>query len=104
MIKTAIRRRIEVLVDRPLMPEVIRLAKEAGVTAYTILRTEGGAGAGGVWHEEQVTGVQSKQLFLAVTSEEKSVLLAEKLAPLLESHGLVLLLSDVSILRSDKFQ
>ena len=44
MTDTIHRRRIEVLADEPLVPAIVRLAAEAGITHYTLLPTLGGAG------------------------------------------------------------
>jgi hypothetical protein len=40
----------------------------------------------------------------AVTSREKAKVLAESLTPLLDSYGLMLLISPVEVIRSEKFQ
>jgi hypothetical protein len=42
-------------------------------------------------------------MFLAVTSQQKAESLIEALTPLLESHGLILMISDVDVVRGGKF-
>ena len=53
------RRRIEVLVDRPLAPLLVDLAQQAGITSYSFLPVLGGAGHNGVWMDEEVSGAQA---------------------------------------------
>lgn len=103
MTETVQRKRIEVLVDGPLVKSIIRAAEEAGIKGYTLLPTLGGAGAGGRWSEDQVSGAQSKVIFLTITSEAKCEALTDRLAPILESHGLMLFISPVDVIRAEKF-
>lgn len=95
--------RVEVIVDRPLLEEVKRIARGAGVTGHTVLPALGGEGAAGGWSEDLVTGAQSKLVFLAVTSEAKARAFLAALEPLLETHGLVALYCPVSVVRGAKF-
>ncbi len=103
MIETTLRRRIEVLVDAPLVRLVVAAAHAAGVSGYTLMPTLGGEGRQGVWSDDQVTGAQAKVLFLAITTDEKSQRLLDQLMPLLDSHGLVVLSSPVDVIRKEKF-
>lgn len=103
MTETVSRRKIEVLVDGPLVPRIIAAAAGAGVTAYTLLPALGGAGRSGKWSDDQVTGVESKLLFMTVTSAAKAEALIDALAPILESHGLLLISSEVAVVRAGKF-
>jgi hypothetical protein len=97
------RRRIEVLVDRPLAPLLAELARDSGITSYSLLPVLGGAGHNGAWTDEEISGAQAKLIFLTVASVEKTDRLVEQLAPLLDSHGLVLFLSTVDVVRGARF-
>ena len=97
------RRRIEVLVDRPLVRRIVDIAREAGVPGYTLLPTLGGDGVAGPWSDDMVSGAQQKVLFLAVMSERRADDLVRRLTPLLQSHGLVLLNSAVEVVRPEKY-
>jgi hypothetical protein len=50
-----------------------------------------------------VSGAQQKVLFLAVMSEARAELLIDRLTPVLESHGIVLLSSAVDVVRAEKY-
>jgi hypothetical protein len=95
--------RIDLILDQPLLNEVKQLAKQAGLTGYTLLPALGGEGLGGAWSEDLVTGAQTKLVFMAVTSESKADSFMEALKPLLETYGLVVLSAPVSVVRSSKF-
>ena len=103
MITTVPRRKIEVLIDAPLLPRLMAIASGVGIGGYTLLPALGGAGRSGRWTEDQVTGAQSKLMFMAVMSEDKATALTDALGPLLESHGLLLIASTVEVVRGGKF-
>lgn len=103
MTETVQRRRIEVLVDGPLARLVVEAAKTAGISSYTILPTLEGQGSHGHWSDDQLTGALAKVMFLSVTSEDKAKQFVENIEPLLDSHGLVLMLSSVDVIRGGKF-
>jgi hypothetical protein len=103
MTDTIHRRRIEVLADEPLIPGIVKLAGDAGITNYTLLPTLGGAGAHGRWRDDQLSGATAKVMLLIITGAEHADAFIDRLAPLLESHHLMLLSSDVEVVRSAKF-
>lgn len=103
MTNTTPRRKIEILVDAPLVPRITAAAHGVGVTGYTVLPALGGSGRGGRWTDDQVTGVESRVLFMTVTTDEKAAALTDALAPVLESHGLLLMTSGVEVVRGGKF-
>lgn len=103
MTETIRRRRIEVLVDAPLARRVEEAARAADIAGWTMLPTLEGEGRSGHWSDDQLSGAQAKRLFLSVTSAEKADAFTDAIAPLLDSHGLVLLLSDVDVVRGARF-
>lgn len=103
MTETIRRRRIEVLVDAPLARRIVDAAKAAGITGYTLLPTLEGEGRGGHWSDDQISGAQSKRLFLSVTNAAKAEDFVARIEPLLEPYGLVLLISDVDVVRAGKY-
>lgn len=103
MTSTVARRKIEILVDAPLAGRVIEAAEQSGITAHTLLPVLGGSGSHGSWSDDQLSGAASKVLFVAVTSRSKAEALVEALAPSLDDYGLVLMLSDVEVVRAGKY-
>ena len=102
-IETITRKRIEILVDAPLSQRLIRAAADVGISGYTLIPVQSGAGRGGSWHGDHVTGAQTKMIFLTIASEENAAKLVDMLAPNLESYGMLLTLSDVQVVRPERF-
>lgn len=101
MIATAERTRIEIVLDAPLARTAI--IEQAGVTGYTLFTASGGAGDGGRWNDDQVTRADSKVLLLTIATAVKAEAILTALEPLLESHGIIIMLSSVRIVRPEKF-
>lgn len=95
--------RIEVLVDRPLVPLIVEAANKAGIAGYSLLPVLGGAGRNGTWSDEEISGAQAKLIFMTVASQDKTDRLVEHLSPLLDSHGLVLFVGTVDVVRGSRF-
>ena len=102
MIETIVRKRIEILTDQALVRRVTTAIDAAGISGWTVLPVESGKGSGGVWHEERVLGTD-KALVITIANPEKAALLAQSLAPILSSHGLLLTMWDVEVIRGEKF-
>lgn len=102
MIETVIRKRIEILVDTPLVRKVTQAIDRAGITGWTVLPVQSGSGRDGAWREERVTG-SDKSLVLTISSQEKAEILTEELAPILGSHGLLLTMWNVEVVRGERF-
>ena len=102
MIETVIRKRIEILADAPLVRRVTAAIDRCEISGWTVLPVTSGRGREGQWQEEPLTG-SDKSLVLTVASHERANRLAEELAPLLTSHGLLLTMWDVEVIRGERF-
>lgn len=103
MTATVRRRRIELLADAPLIRKIVVAASGVGVTHYTILPAASGHGRAGAWSDDQLTGATAKQVFMTVCSHDAADALVDAVTPLLDSHGLMLILSDVDVVRGERF-
>lgn len=103
MIKTVLRRRIEVFVDQPLARLVEAAAVRAGVTNWAFLPTVRGMARGVAWGGDELTDADRRLAFQTVLTEEKAAALLDALAPLLESHGLSVFVSTVEVIRPDRY-
>lgn len=95
--------RIEVLVDMPLVPRIVAALDAAGVTGHSVIPALSGAGRGGTWTDERLTAAETKVIVMAITSPERGDRAVETLAPLLDSHRLLLTISDVRTVRAGRF-
>ena len=102
MIETVIRKRIEILADVPLVRLVTAAIARCEITGWTVLPVTSGRGRDGEWREERVTS-SDKSLVLTNASQERAARLAEELAPMLTSHGLLLTMWDVEVIRGERF-
>lgn len=96
--------RIEVLVDKPLLKRIKTMAEEAQLTGYTVLPTLEGAGNGGEWFDERISGgAGSKVILLTIQKEDRAKAFLDLLEPMLESYGVIVAVSTSGIIRPDKF-
>lgn len=102
MVETVTRKRLEILADTPLVRVVTQAIEESGISGWTVIPVTSGRGRDGRWHEERVTGAD-KSLVLAIASEEKAGALIDRLAPILTSHGLLLTMANVQVVRGERF-
>ena len=102
MIETVTRKRIEILTDAALTKRVTDAIDAAGITGWTITPVQSGKGREGRWREERVMGTD-KVLVLTIAAQDKAMVLAESLAPILTSHGLLLTMWDVEVIRGERF-
>jgi len=102
VVETVIRKRIEILADTALVRKVTSAIDEAGISGWTVLPVSSGKGRNGLWQEEQVTGAD-KSLVLTIASATKAEALSEILAPILTSHGLLLTMWNVEVIRGERF-
>ena len=102
MIETVIRKRIEILTDTALVRRVTDAIDKAGITGWTITPVQAGKGREGRWREERVMGTD-KVLVLTIASQDNAMVLAESLAPILTSHGFLLSMWDVEVIRGERF-
>ncbi|WP_379546738.1 P-II family nitrogen regulator [Qipengyuania sp. DSG2-2] len=102
MIETVIRKRIEILTDTALVRRITKAIDDAGITGWTITPVQSGKGRDGHWREERVTG-SDKVFVLTIAPQDKAMALAEALAPSLSSHGFLLTMWDIEVIRGERF-
>ena len=102
MIETVIRKRIEILADQAQVKRVTAIIDQVGITGWTVLPVTSGRGREGRWREERVMGTD-KNVIVTIASMENADALAEALVPILSSHGLLLTMWDVQVIRGERF-
>ena len=102
MIPTTTKKRFEILVEEGLLPRIAKTVREAGFSGHTVMPVLSGAGRDGAWRDERLTS-SSKVMIIAIGGEEEAERLMEKLKPILESHRLLLAISDCEVIRQDRF-
>lgn len=102
-IQGAERIRIEVLVDAPLVPELVALLEKHGIGGHTVMPTLSGHGASGSWSDDLITSAEHKVRLLSVAEPARAEGFVDDLRPLLDSYGLLVMISSVTVLRPEKF-
>ncbi len=100
---TVIRKRIEILTDAPLVPRIAAACEAAGISGHTVIPALSGRGRAGNWSEDRLSGAQSKVTVIAIASTDRADALLDALAPVLDSHGLLVTVGEVAVVRGDRF-
>lgn len=104
MVVTTPRKKIEILIDRPLMKRLRQISKDVELSGYTVFNAIGGEGGQGRWRDDQVTGgAGSKVLFVSILNEDKAAEFLSAIEPLLDEYGLLVTVSVVEVIRADRF-
>lgn len=103
MVETVTRKRIEILVDTPLVPRIVGKIKAAGISGWSLIHVDSGGGREGEWQHDDVTGASAKTIILVIAGDAKATQLVDTLAPMLDSHGLLLTVGEVQVVRGDRF-
>ena len=102
MIDTSPKKRFDILVEEQILPLVAKAIKAAGFSGHTVLPVLGGRGSHGQWSDERLTS-SSRVMVIAIGGPEQAERLLDELAPILDSHRLLLSVSDCQIIRQDHF-
>jgi len=97
------RRRLELVVDRPHLERWLQLLDEWGVRGYTVLPAAGGRGIRGTWSPGRLTDATDRVVVWAVVSKDDEAQLVEALDEALVDLPGVAFLSDVEVLRPERF-
>ncbi len=103
MVELVRRKRLEVVADAPLCEWIAESAAKLGIAHFSVVSLTAGSGQGGAWRDEDLSGAVAKRMFIAVASEQKAVAFIDALAPRLDEYGLLATLSDVDVVRGERF-
>jgi len=97
------KKKIEVIIEAPASRLVTELLDQHGATGYTVFPALTGKGASGRWERSPVTDVREQVLIIAVSSPERSAAIVADLESLLRDFHGVVFVSDVEVIRSERF-
>ena len=103
MIPTTERMKVEILFDAPLSEPVVAVVRRAGGAGHTLFAASGGEGRSGRWSEDQLSNADSKVLLMTVVTSEAAAGIVRELEALLDSHGMMIMVSRVGVVREDRF-
>lgn len=98
------RKRIEILVEQRLLERVLAVIEaERRIHGYTVLPCLEGLGSSGPRQADPLTDLGSEAMVLAICGEEPARALLDQLLPLLDEIGGIAWLSDVEVVRAERF-
>ena len=102
--KTFPKKRIDIMVEAPLLNRVLALLDELGVTGYTVLPALAGRGKDGSWHRDGLVGRAGSvvQIF-CILDESRIDAVIEPLFKIISRQIGIVTISDVQVIRAEHF-
>lgn len=102
--KTYPKKRIDIMVERPLLERVLALLDQQGVGGYTVLPAMAGRGRDGSWHRDGLVGrAGSVVLVFCILDESRIEQVLTPLFALVERQIGIVTVSDVQVIRPEHF-
>ena len=101
--QTTPRKKLEIIVEAPVLRRVEAFLEEAGVRGWTVLPSLKGHGEHGDWTAGDFTPGQEKRVILTVLSAEAADRVLERLGRFFEDYPGIVVITDVQVLRGDRF-
>ncbi len=98
------KKRIEIMVEAPLMDRVIDILEDQAVSGYTVLPAIAGRGKSGRWHRDGLVGrVGSVVQVVCVVDEGRVDDILQPVFKLVSRQIGIVTLLDVEVIRGDQF-
>lgn len=98
------KKRLELIIEKPAFKRACRILEEAGAKGYTAFSAFAGYGGGVRWQKgTDLSASQDMIMLIAVMDEEVIAKAIDDLENLIGSHIGLLNISDVTVLRAEKF-
>lgn len=98
------KKRIDIMVEAPLMQRVLNLLDQQGVSGYTVLSALAGRGQDGAWHRDGVVGRAGALVTIfCIVDEARVDEVLEPLFKLVSRQIGIVTVSDVQVIRPTHF-
>jgi nitrogen regulatory protein PII len=102
--KTYPKKRIEIMVEAPLMQKVLNLLDQQGVGGYTVMPVLAGRGKDGAWHRDGVVGrAGALVMIFCIIDEARVDTLLDPIFALVSRQIGIVTVSDIQVIRPDNF-
>lgn len=101
--KTHARKKVEIIVERPLLAELLDLLDEEGAAGYTVVPAIAGKGLAGRWRADDISGALDRVMVVVITNEAVAEALVARAFDLLKDYTAIVYVSDVAVVRGDRF-
>lgn len=101
--RTHTRKKVEMFIERPLLKRVVEVIQASRARRYTVVPALEGRGQDGGWQDDLPVDAQHMVQVVVLTSEKKADAILDGMAPLFETWPGVLCVTDVQVMRPDRF-
>jgi len=102
--KTSLKKRLEIIIEKPAIGRLERVMDKAGVKGWTVLAARSGRGRNGVWSREGQVGEAGRMVvMLAIVDPAVLDTVLERVFELLERQIGIVTVSDVHVVRQERF-
>ena len=101
--QTHLKKKLDVIVEAALVEHVVRVLDRLGAHGYTVLPAIAGSGREGPWQAGELSSASSKLMVVVVADEALARQIMDEVFALVKDYKAILYLSDVEVLRSDRF-
>jgi PII-like signaling protein len=102
--KTHPKKRIDIMVEAPLMQRVLNLLDQQNLSGYTVLPVLAGRGKDGAWHRDGVVGrAGALVMIFCIVDEQRIDEVLEPLFKLVSRQIGIVTVSDVHVIRAEYF-
>ena len=96
--------RLELIIERMAYKRACRVLEQAGITGYTVVPALAGFGGGNHWQRDtDISGANDMVVIVTIGDAVKIEAALEHLRSVFDSHIGILNISDVKVMRPDRF-
>lgn len=98
------KKRIELIIEKMAHKRACRVLEAAGMTGYTVLPAMAGFGGGNRWNREtDISSARDMVVIVSIGDEYRVTEAMEQISDILGDHIGVVSVTDVDVLRPDRF-
>ena len=98
------KRRIELIIERMAYKRACRVLEKAGMTGYTVLPSMAGFGGGNRWSRDtDISAASDMVVVISIGDDDKVDAALDQIANILGSHIGVVSVSNVDVMRPERF-
>jgi len=103
MKQLSLKKKIEIVVQMPILQKVLDRLKAHDATRYTVLKAVSGAGHFGEWYVDQLSDATRHVMVVVIVGEDVSESIVDSVGELFTDYHGILCVSDVQVRRSEYF-
>jgi PII-like signaling protein len=97
------KKKIEVLVETPIVRRVLEIMQECGAKGATVLPILRGQGQSGDWSDKDPGSATEMQMVMVITGPRRAEVIRDTVYAALTDYRGMILISDVEVIRNEHF-